>query len=211
MTRSLSKPFRNLGFRRESKKPGLCAGFFVGEKMIIISGGQTGADIAGLKVAKQLNFKTGGFAAKNFMTENGPNPKLAEYNLIDEGLSYRERTELNCKIADFTLLFTFDSNSPGSKIVKQTTQNFKIVDLGKLLLLEQTRPKFCFDLELEFICENLPLANLGVLNVAGNRESYSPGNVERLTRIVLLTALNPLDGACTLRHNSFIGSTDASR
>lgn len=67
--------------------------------MIIISGGQTGADIAGLKVAKQLNFKTGGFAAKNFMTENGPNPKLAEYNLIDEGLSYRERTELNCKIA----------------------------------------------------------------------------------------------------------------
>jgi hydroxymethylpyrimidine pyrophosphatase-like HAD family hydrolase len=49
--------------------------------MIIISGGQTGADIAGLKVAKQLNFKTGGFAAKNFMTENGTAElkKIAKY------------------------------------------------------------------------------------------------------------------------------------
>lgn len=160
--------------------------------MIIISGGQTGADIAGLEIAKKLNFMTGGFAARNFMTENGPNPKLAEYNLIDNGLSYRERTQLNCSIADLTLIFTFDPNSPGSKVVKQTTEKYKIIDLSKLLLLEQTKPKFCFDLEVDFICQNLEISGLEVLNIAGNRESHSPGNVARLTKIVLLSALEPL-------------------
>ena len=48
----------------------------------IISGGQTGADQAGLAVAKRLGIPTGGFVPKGFLTEAGPRPDLAaEYGL----------------------------------------------------------------------------------------------------------------------------------
>ena len=48
----------------------------------IISGGQTGADQAGLAAAKRLGIPTGGFFSKGFLTEAGPRPDLAaEYRL----------------------------------------------------------------------------------------------------------------------------------
>ena len=37
----------------------------------IISGGQSGADLAGLKAAIKLGIETGGFIPKNYRTENG--------------------------------------------------------------------------------------------------------------------------------------------
>lgn len=42
----------------------------------VISGGQTGADIAGLNVAKELNIKTGGLLPRDFWTEDGRNFSL---------------------------------------------------------------------------------------------------------------------------------------
>lgn len=55
----------------------------------VISGGQDGADQAGLYAAQILSIPTGGWAAKNFMTESGPRPDLAElFGLIDVGLTY---------------------------------------------------------------------------------------------------------------------------
>ncbi len=51
----------------------------------IISGGQTGADQAGLYVGKMLGLKTGGVAPPHFMTHEGPNPELLrdEYGLVE--------------------------------------------------------------------------------------------------------------------------------
>ena len=61
----------------------------------IISGGQTGADQAGLSVAKRLGIPTGGFVPKGFLTEAGPRPDLAaEYGLEETAtVAYPERTE----------------------------------------------------------------------------------------------------------------------
>ena len=42
----------------------------------VISGGQTGADIAGLNVAKELDIQTGGFLPRDFWTEDGRNYSL---------------------------------------------------------------------------------------------------------------------------------------
>ena len=47
--------------------------------ILIISGGQTGADMAGLMAAKKVGFNTGGFAPKGFKTELSSNLML---NLI---------------------------------------------------------------------------------------------------------------------------------
>lgn len=159
--------------------------------MIIISGGQTGADIAGLKVAKKLGIPTSGYAASNFMTELGPNPELASYDLIDEGLSFRQRTILNCSLADITLMFVFDDSSPGSRIVKLNCKKIKIIKLNSLRKIEIQKPKIHFDLEIKKIISNFDLEAGMVVNIAGNRESYNPGHVERLTSLILNAALAP--------------------
>lgn len=73
--------------------------------MKIISGGQTGADRAGLDAARECRLQTGGFAPKYYQTEDGPDYSLISYNLIDSGLNYTGRTELNVIHSDITLWF----------------------------------------------------------------------------------------------------------
>lgn len=53
--------------------------------MKITSGGQTGADIAALRLAKDLNIKTGGYCPYDYKTEKGNNYELKKYNLIPKG------------------------------------------------------------------------------------------------------------------------------
>lgn len=85
----------------------------------IISGGQTGADSAGLEAAKHLGLKTGGFAPHGYMTEDGPNPKLGtEYGLEEMPKTtyyqmYPERSRKNVDESDGTVAFRF-CNSVGT-------------------------------------------------------------------------------------------------
>ncbi len=51
----------------------------------IISGGQTGADQAGLMVAHRLGLKRGGTAPPGFMTEEGPKPNFLQAMGLVEG------------------------------------------------------------------------------------------------------------------------------
>ncbi len=83
----------------------------------VISGGQTGADQAGLAVAKRLGIPTGGYVPKGFLTEAGPRPDLAaEYGLKEtDTADYAERTERNVRLADGTVVFG-DARSPGSML-----------------------------------------------------------------------------------------------
>jgi predicted Rossmann-fold nucleotide-binding protein len=92
----------------------------------IISGGQTGADTIGLEVAKELGIKTGGTAAKGYKTENGSNPQLAEYGLVeDTSDNYAERTRKNVKNSDGTVYFYQRSNTPGYIVTKNTAEQNK--------------------------------------------------------------------------------------
>ena len=50
----------------------------------VISGGQTGADEAGLFAAKEFGIKTGGWMPRKFLNERGENPEYAELYGIQE-------------------------------------------------------------------------------------------------------------------------------
>jgi hypothetical protein len=74
----------------------------------IISGGNTGADIAALRVAKKLNMKIDGFASKNYWTTIGANADLKHvYNLkeMDQMGHYAEKEGKNLELSDGLLAF----------------------------------------------------------------------------------------------------------
>ncbi len=70
----------------------------------IISGGQTGADIAGLDVAIKHEIPHGGAIPKGILTEAGSLPE--KYNLQEMATnSYPKRTEKNVVDSDGTVIF----------------------------------------------------------------------------------------------------------
>jgi hypothetical protein len=76
----------------------------------IISGGQTGADQAGLRVAKTLGFETGGWACYKWRTEAGQALWLAEYGLKEcPEPGYSVRTKWNVRDSDATLIIGIPS------------------------------------------------------------------------------------------------------
>src|ERR1035437_7913985 len=85
----------------------------------VISGGQTGADQAGLAAAQSLGIDTGGCAPWNWMTDDGPaEGLLVAYGLMPgpkDSSIYRKRTEANVRDSDGTVLFG-KLSSPGSRL-----------------------------------------------------------------------------------------------
>lgn len=138
----------------------------------IISGGQTGADIGGLKAAKELGIETGGTAPRDYMTEDGPSPELKEYSLTEWG-TYAVRTRMNVMNSDGTVIFG-DITSPGSKVTIRNCYH-----LGKPYIHNPGVLAF-FKFLTHF--------NIETLNVAGNRESSSPG-IEEKVKNYLVTSL----------------------
>ena len=127
----------------------------------IISGGQTGADRAGLEAAKEIGIKTGGYCPKNYMTEDGPDRTLKEFGLIQtKSEDYKERTLLNVKYSDGTVIFGM-KDTKGNISGIGTILTIKIsIDLKKHLIINPGGKEF-----KEWIVNN----NIRTLNVAGNR------------------------------------------
>src|SRR4051794_27102312 len=74
--------------------------------MKVVSGGQTGADQAGLRAAKAAGIETGGWAPLGWETEDGPAPWLASFGLEEcPRRGYQARTEANSRDSDGTLWF----------------------------------------------------------------------------------------------------------
>ena len=74
----------------------------------IISGGQTGVDIAALRAAKAAGLPTGGWMPKGFPTAAGPRPDYAALYGMQETASdkYPERTRKNVEASDVTVVIT---------------------------------------------------------------------------------------------------------
>jgi hypothetical protein len=100
----------------------------------IISGGQTGIDIAALHAVHAYNQKnkpdivlqTGGYCPHNYMTSNGRNDELATFNLIpvNDGVlaaQYILRSQLNVQAADATLAFRFKKSVGTDKTIAYAT------------------------------------------------------------------------------------------
>ena len=146
----------------------------------IISGGQTGADLGGLLAARDLGIPTGGTAPKGWLTELGPREGLLrDFGLTEcdeEGLP--ARTRRNVVDSSGTLLVG-NYESGGSRLTYDLAGQ-----LNKPLFLAE----FPNSTDTEEFRRWLELYDIQVLNVAGNRESKSPGIAE-FTR-------NFLVGAC---------------
>lgn len=133
----------------------------------IVSGGQTGADQAGLRAARKLGLKTGGFAPLGFKTEVGPQGWLGPtYGLVETSSEdYSDRTEMNITISDGTIIF--GKVSPGSSLTEKLCK-----ELSKpcLWLKEYQQANSAAHFRL-WADRN----KVKTLNVAGNRESKAPG------------------------------------
>jgi hypothetical protein len=131
----------------------------------IISGGQTGVDRAALDVALDAGIKCGGFCPKGRRSEDGiiPEKYLLTETTTDQ---YPERTELNVKTSDATLVLIDREADRGTALTislcKLHHKPWVVIDLSN----ENTGQNL-----LQWIKEN----KIEVLNVAGNRESFSPG------------------------------------
>jgi hypothetical protein len=146
----------------------------------IISGGQTGADLGALRAARELGVPTGGIAPRGWLTENGPQEELLKrFGLreCDED-GYPARTRRNVEMADGTLLI-------GSYETGGTRLTYEIA-------MELNKPTFHVPLVIAPNIDELRYwlgrFGIGVLNVAGNRESQSPG-IEEFTRQLLVSTL----------------------
>ena len=143
----------------------------------IISGGQTGADRGGLDAAIALGIPHGGYCPRNRKAEDGRIPDLYDLQEMDTD-DYRIRTRRNVAFAHATVVFYYDVLDGGSlltvKFCHELRTQCHVVDL------KATRPMG--------LKSFLKSAKPKTLNIAGNRESKSPG-IQVKVRDILVEAL----------------------
>jgi len=135
----------------------------------VISGGQTGVDRAALDAAIAAGLDYGGSVPKGRMAEDGPIDQ--SYRLLKEMPhgTYKDRTEKNIEDADATLIFTKGKPTNGTAYTitcaRKSHKPILVIDL--------------FDKSFESVVRKvqgwLELIHPHVLNIAGPRESKSPG------------------------------------
>ena len=131
----------------------------------IVSGGQTGVDRAALDVALELGIPCGGWCPKGRRSEDGVIPE--RYPLKEtSSSSYPVRTEMNVRDSDGTLILTWGPPTGGTATTLKLAKKFKkprlVVDLSKLK-------------DPNIVKEWFEQYKIGILNVAGPRESKVPG------------------------------------
>ncbi len=126
----------------------------------IISGGQTGADRAAFDFALENGLEIGGFVPKNRIAEDGAIPE--KYLNLQETATenYAERTELNVKNSDATIIFSHGELKGGSLLTRQFAEKYeKPFFHCDFLRLDFEKAKKWLD---SIDCENL--------NIAGSRD-----------------------------------------
>ena len=133
--------------------------------MKIVSGGQTGVDRAALDVALARGMECGGWCPAGRWAEDGPIP--ARYPLVETpSEDPAQRTGWNVRDSDGTLVLTGDGPSPGTELALEAARR-----LGRpVYLWAATSPP-----DAGSFRRWLQVHDIGTLNVAGPRESESPG------------------------------------
>ena len=136
----------------------------------IITGGQTGAAQGALRAARELRIPTGGWMPRGFLTEDGPNPTMAElYGLVEHSsTAYKDRTLSNVLLANRVLVFGF-MDSPGTRQTARFANKQPIPTY--FVGWDRTQPIGVADPLFRQWIEDTS----GILMVAGNRESKNPG------------------------------------
>ena len=143
----------------------------------IVSGGQTGADRAGLDAAIELDIPHGGWIPKGRKTEDGGLPEKYHLKEMPTG-SYAARTEQNVIDSDGTLIVSHGKLNGGSAMTRQLAKKhnrpWMHVDLEKTNFF-----KAAMDVR-SWVAEN----RIKVLNVAGPRGSKDPGIYEATKKLL---------------------------
>ena len=144
----------------------------------IISGGQTGADRAGLDAAIDLNMDYGGSIPKGRRTEDGTLPDRYGKIIELDTPNYPARTEKNVVDSDATVIFTYTEMGSGSVLT---------IELAK----KHNKPYLHINLEdkrngdaIREVSEWFDKVKPEVLNVAGSRESGAKGIYNRVYGIL---------------------------
>lgn len=137
----------------------------------IISGGQSGVDRAALDAAISLGFSCGGSCPRGRLAEDGPIPK--SYPLKElRSPSYAARTRINVEDSDATLVLCDSEPSGGTALTIDLAMN-----CAKPLLVVDLNTKRA--LRIDDLVAWLVSNDVKILNVAGPRESGSPGIYEK--------------------------------
>jgi hypothetical protein len=162
----------------------------------IISGGQTGADIAGLQAAKDLGIETGGWIPKGWRTQEGPRPEYkSQYNMLEHpDSSYPGRTMQNVDDADATIAFRFERSTGTDNTIGYAQTGKWGPPVGKpTTSYDGKKPVLVIDVTnrenaVRQIRNFLARTGAETINIAGHRESSRPG-INKFVRSVLAEAL----------------------
>lgn len=152
----------------------------------VISGFQTGVDIAGIEAAKAVGFNTGGSIPKGFRTLAGSKPEYARLYGAEQhsSFSYKERTWDNVFNSDATLRIARNYNSAGEKCTTNAIINFSRPHLDlevsdcpvnkcdKIITYQLLKKEHDV---LLYALDWLYVNDVKVLNIAGNSEDTMPG------------------------------------
>jgi Circularly permutated YpsA SLOG family len=154
----------------------------------IVSGAQTGADRGGLEAAIWCELPYGGWIPKGRKSEEGVIPYKYEGLKETKSADYLARTEANVVDSDATIVFCYGVPGGGSK---------KTVEFAK----KHGRPCLAVDMDKEDVLDLVCAFVAGVageslvLNIAGSRESKSPG-LERAVAVLVVDVISRVNGKC---------------
>lgn len=146
----------------------------------IVSGGQTGVDRGALDAAIELQLEHGGWCPRGRRAEDGRIPQRYQLQEADSPF-YSARTERNVVESDATLIVATGRLTGGTRLTRN-------------LALRHGKP--CCTLRpddllgLQVVRDWLADHQVQILNVAGPRESQSPG-IQARTRQLLMQLLAP--------------------
>lgn len=133
----------------------------------LVSGGQTGVDCAALDVALELGIPCGGWCPKGRWSEAG---RIADKYPLEETPSedVAQRTEWNARDSDGTLVIAEGPTVGGTTLTVEMAKRYGKPCLVIDLLTDGGAAQ-------RAIPEWIARHKIGVLNVAGPRESTTPG------------------------------------
>jgi len=143
--------------------------------LTIVSGGQTGADRGALDAAIELGLSVDGWCPRGRRAEDGPVP--AEYPMRETPSNrYAERTTWNVRDSDATLILHAGKTGPGTaltvRLAGRLSRAYLVVDV------REPEAKRTVKAWIEG-------QKIGRLNVAGPRESGSPGLQDAVKRFLV--------------------------
>lgn len=169
----------------------------------VISGGQTGADRAGLEAAKKLGLETGGSCPAGWRIEggSGSDPSLKNFGIVClESEKYPPRSMKNVDDADGTVAFRLKS-SPGTdntisysqtkiwggNFVNWTVDKSAAIYKPTCVITQLDDEESAAKEIRDFVIRN----DIEVLNVAGHREGSVPNkNISKQVESIIVKALS---------------------